>query len=200
MFGRDWRKSLLTKLQNYRTTPHHVTVETPAMMLMNREIHTKIPNVMTSQSYRGTKVKETDTRAEEQAKEYADRKRRAEEKYFKVKERVLLRQPHKNKYSTPFCIDPFTVIKINGFQLEIQDKHGQTYKRNSAHVKKYHESAEEREREREGWEEIEQPTTKEKTQRHHQLEEESTPHPTKANLYLSSHPREKEQTGITKPP
>ena len=144
MFGRDWRKSLPTLLRHYRTTPHHITVETPAMMLMNREIRTKIPNVMTRKSYHETKAKETDTRAKEQAKEYAGRKRRAEEKYFKVKERVLLRQPHKNKYSTPFCIDPFTVIKINGSQLEIQDKHGQTYKRKSARIKKYHESAEER--------------------------------------------------------
>ena len=111
--GREWRKSLPTMLRNYRTTPHQVTEETPAMMLMNRE-------------------------AKEQAKEYADRKRRAEEKDFKVGERVLLRQPHKNKYSTPFCSDPFTIIKKKGSQLEIQDKHGQTYKRNLIHVKKYH--------------------------------------------------------------
>ena len=131
----------------------------------------------TSKSYDDTKVKQTDTRAKEQAKEYADRKRRAEEKDFKVGERVLLRQPHKNKYSTPFCSDPFTIIKINGSQLEIQDKHGQTHKRNSAHVKKYHVSAEEREEE-----EIEHPTTKEIPQPHPQPEEESTPHPTQANL------------------
>ena len=136
--GRDWRKSLPTMLRNYRTTPHQVTGETPATMLMNREIRTKIPSVKTSKSYDDTKVIQTDTRAKEQAKEYADRKRRAEEKYFKVGERVLLRQPHKNKYSTPFCSDPFTIIRKKGSQLEIQDKHGQTYKRNSAHVKKYH--------------------------------------------------------------
>ena len=201
--GRDWRKSLPTMLRNYRTTPHQVTGETPAMMLMNREIRTKIPSVKTSKSYDDTKVKQTDTRAKEQAKEYADRKRRAEEKDFKVGERVLLRQPHKNKYSTPFCSDPFTIIKINGSQLEIQDKHGQTYKRNSAHVKKYHVSAEEREEE-----EIEQPTTKEIPQPHPQPEEESTPHPTQANLSppqplqpipIPTTPKRR-TTRITKPP
>ena len=31
---------------------------------------------------------------------------------------------------------------INGSQLELQDQHGQKYKRNSAHAKKYHEPAE----------------------------------------------------------
>ena len=105
-------------LRNHRTTPHQVTGETPAMMLMNREIRTKIPSVKTSKSYDDTKVKQTDTRAKEQAKEYADRKCRAEEKDFKVGERVLLRQPHKNKYSTPFCSDAFTIIKKKGSQLE----------------------------------------------------------------------------------
>lgn len=70
-----------------------------------------------------------------QRKEYADKKRRAEEKYFKV-ERKFFCQPHKNKCSTQFFSDTFTTVKINGSQLEIQDKHGQTHKRNSAHAKK----------------------------------------------------------------
>ena len=157
----------------------------------------------TSKSYDDTKVKQTDTRAKEQAKEYADRKRRAEGKDFKVGERVLLRQPHKNKYSTPFFSDPFTIIKIKGSQLEIQDKHGKTYKRNSAHVKKYHVSAEEREEK-----EIEHPTTKEIPQPHPQPEEESTPHPTQANLSPSQPLQpipipttpKRRTTRITKPP
>ena len=76
-------------LQNYRTTPHQITGETPAMMLMNREIRTKIPSMKTSKSYNDTKVKQTDTRAKEQAKEYADRKRRAEGKDFKVGESTV---------------------------------------------------------------------------------------------------------------
>ena len=61
--------------------------------------------------------------------------------------------------------------------MEIQDKREQTYKRNSAHVKKYNGSAEERKEE-----EVEHPTTKEVSQPHHQLEKGSTAHPTQANL------------------
>ena len=94
------------------------------------------------------------------------------------------------------CSDPFTIIKIKGSQLEIQDKHGQTYKRNSAHVKKYRVPAEEREEE-----EIEHPTTKEIPQPHLQPEEENTPHPTQAtyhhpnlcSLYQFPQPRKEEQ-------
>ena len=108
---------------------------------------------MSSKPYDDTKAQQTDARAKQQAKEYADRKCRAKEKDFKVGEKVLLRQPHKNEYSTQFCSDLFTINKVNGSQLEIQGKHGQVYKRNSAHAKRYLESTKEREEE----EEIENP-------------------------------------------
>jgi hypothetical protein len=88
-----------------------------------------------------------DAKAKQQAKEYANGKRRAREKDFKIGDKVLLRQPHTNKYSTQFCSVPFTIIKINGSQLELQDQHGQKYKRNSAHMKKYHEPTERKDEE-----------------------------------------------------
>lgn len=174
------------------------------MMLMNREIRTKLPSVKPSKSYDDTKAKQTDAKAKQQAKEYADRKRRAKEKDFKVGEKVLLRQPHKNKYSTQFSSDPFTIIKINGSQLEIQDKHGQTYKRNSAHAKKYYQSAEDREEE----EEIENPTTNELPQPSPRHEEE-TPPQSPQSTSLQSQPQQpkpfptppkRRTTRIIKPP
>ena len=67
--------------RNYRTTPHQVTWETPAMMLMNRELPTKLPTVKSSKSYDDTKVQQTDARAKQQAREYADKKRRAEKRF-----------------------------------------------------------------------------------------------------------------------
>lgn len=187
-------------LRNYRTTPHQVTGETPAMMLMNREIRTKLPSVKSSKSYDDRKAQQTDARAKKQAKEYADWKCQAKEKDFKVGEKVLLRQLHKNKYSTQFSSDPFTIIKINGSQLEIQDRHGQTYKRNSAHAKKYHESAEE--------EEIENPTTNKLPQPNPQPEEETPPQSSQATLSQSQPqqpipfptPPKRRTTRIIKPP
>ena len=145
--GRDWRKSLPMMLRNYRTTPHQSTGETPAMMLMHRELRTKLPSVKSSKSYDDTRAQQVDAKAKQQAKEYANGKRRAREKDFKIGDKVLLRQPHTNKYSTQFCSVPFTIIKINGSQLELQDQHGQKYKRNSAHMKKYHEPTERKDEE-----------------------------------------------------
>ena len=174
------------------------------MMLMNREMRTKLPTLKSSKSYDDKKVKQTDARAKQQAKEYADRKRWAEEKDFKIGEKVLLRQLHKNKYSTQFCSDPFTIIKINGSQLEIQDKHGQIYKRNSAHTKRYYESEENREEE----EEIENPAPKELPQPNPQPEEETQPQSSQTNPFTSP-PQEpipspaepkRRTTRISKPP
>ena len=109
---------------------------------------------------------------------------------------------YKRNYDTKQSIW-LTGIKINVYQLAFQVKHVQTYKRNSAHVKEYHESAEEREKE-----EVEHSTTKEVPQRHLQLEEKNTPHLTQANLSPTQHPQpipiptppERRTTRITKPP
>ena len=84
---------------------------------------------------------------------------------------MLIRQPHKSKYSTQFYSDPFTIVKINGSQSEVQDTHGQCYKRNSAHAKKYHESAEGRDEE----DDIENFTEEEVPERAPQPEEETLP-------------------------
>ena len=202
--GRDWRKSLPVMLRNYRTTPHQSTGETPAMMLMNRELRTKLPSFNTSKSFDDTRAQQTDAKAKKQAKEYADRKRRAQEKEFKIGDKVLLRQPHTNKYSTQFSSDPYTIIKINGSQLELRDKHGQKYKRNSAHAKKYHEVAEGRDEE----EDMEHPVNEQVPQQVPQPEEETTPQPEQVTqphqypqqpLPLHSPPR-KRSARKTKPP
>jgi hypothetical protein len=73
----------------YNTSSIHR--KTPAMMLMHRELRTKLPNVKSSQSYDDTRTKQPDAKAKKQAKEYADGKRRAREKKFKIGDKVLLR-------------------------------------------------------------------------------------------------------------
>ena len=50
-----------------------------------------------NKSYDDIKVQQTDAIAKQQAKEYADRKRWAEQKDFKVGKKAPLRQPHKKR-------------------------------------------------------------------------------------------------------
>ena len=67
-----------------------------------------------SKSYDDTKLQQTDARAKQQAKEYVDTKRRAEEKDFKVGEKVLFRQSHKSKNSTQICPTHLQSSKLMG--------------------------------------------------------------------------------------
>lgn len=113
------------------------------MMLMHRNLRTKIPSIKSNKAVDDEKIRVQDAKAKKEAKEYADRKRRAREKDFEIGDAVLLRQQHNNKYSTPFFSDPFTIVKINGSQVIVRDKQGKMHKRNPADVKRYHEVTEE---------------------------------------------------------
>lgn len=135
--GKDWRNTLPNMLRHYRTTPHQSTGETPAMMLMQRDLRTKLPSISPDKPLDDTKARKSDAKAKSQAKEYADSKRKAKIKEFKAGDLVLLQQRHHNKYSTAFHPDPLKIIQINGTQLVIEDKTGKTHRRNSAHVKKF---------------------------------------------------------------
>ena len=43
--GRDWQDAVITYVGRYRATPHSTTGATPAKLLFNRKIHTKLPAV-----------------------------------------------------------------------------------------------------------------------------------------------------------
>lgn len=81
--GKDWRKTLPTMIRNYRTTPHQSTNETTAKMLMQRELRTKLPSMaQPDQPQDVTKARESDAKAKKHAKEYADSKQKAKQKYL----------------------------------------------------------------------------------------------------------------------
>ena len=82
--GRNWKKSIPTMLQNYRTTPHRTTGKTPALLLMNRELRTKMPSIQqTLNNPISTDVKKTDADSKQKSKSLADKKRRATPHQFK---------------------------------------------------------------------------------------------------------------------
>ena len=72
--GKDWRKSLPTMLL---TTPHHMTAETPAKLLMHRELQTKTPSIQAQRNTSDSIVRAMDAQEKVKAKEYVDRKRHA---------------------------------------------------------------------------------------------------------------------------
>lgn len=136
--NKDWRKTLPTMLRNYRSTPHQTTKATPAQLLMHRELRTKLPGIGHDQED-DSKVRATDHNAKQHAKEYADSKRRATARDLKPGDLVLLQQKHRNKYTSTFNPEPLKIIQVNGSQIVMRDAKGNTYRRNSSHVKRYRE-------------------------------------------------------------
>ena len=126
---KDWRESLPNLLLHYRTTPHRITGQTPAKLLMNREIRTTIPNISTADEPTDLdmKVRKKDENEKSKAKVYTDKKRHAAERQMIVGDKVLVKQKRKNKYSTKFYKDPMTITKINGTQIVLTDRHGKQH-------------------------------------------------------------------------
>ena len=133
--GKDWRRTLPTMLLNYRTTPHRMTGETPAKLLMQRELRTKLPSVPAKKNTKDSIVRSKDAKEKDKAKAYADRKRHASHRNLKIGDFVLVTQRHTNKYSTKFHRNPMKIVKIHGTQIIIEDGHGTQHRRNISHVK-----------------------------------------------------------------
>ena len=137
--GGKWKESIPTMPQNYRTTPHRTTGKTPALLLMNREVQTRMPSIQqTLNNPISTDVKKTDADSKQKSKSLADKKRRATSHQFEKGEMVLLRQPHLNTFSTTFYLDPLEIINIKEIQIIMESKTGQIYRRNSSQIRKFH--------------------------------------------------------------
>ena len=125
--GKDWRTSLPNMLLQYRTTPHLMTGQTPAQLLFNRELKTKIPSLtsdIVDTQGNDAVTRQTDAQAKEKAKTYTDEKRHAFPRNLKTGDLVLVSQRKQNKSSTRFCKDPLAIKEIRGTQLILTDIHG----------------------------------------------------------------------------
>jgi hypothetical protein len=119
-----------------------MTGQTPAKLLLQREMRTKIPTIQPAKVKDGSRmdseVRNKDSSEKAKAKEYTNTEtRHAKTRNLAVGDEVLVTQKRKNKYSTQFGKDPMKIIKINGSQIILEDRHGKQHRRNSSHVKKY---------------------------------------------------------------
>ena len=72
-------------------------------------------------------------------KEQADRARNAEESSLVAGDKVLLKQQRLKKWTTPFESQPYELIDKCGNSVLVESPGGNQYKRNTTHVKLYHE-------------------------------------------------------------
>ena len=134
------KKNIWTEMRKfltaYRTTPHSSTGVTPAKLLFNREIRTKIPELENSR-YSDSEARDKDAEMKQKRTDYADEKRRARESDLEPGDLVLLKQRKENKLSTTYGTLPYTVNKKHGNEVVISSPEGVHVRRNVADVKKY---------------------------------------------------------------
>jgi hypothetical protein len=132
---KNWRSELQNFLLAYRTTPHATTGKSPAELLMNRKLRTKLPVVI--ETVKNSDVKLKDSSMKTKGKEYTDTVRKAEKSVISVGDKIILRQKHENKLSTKFDPIPYTVVEKKGNAVTLRSMDNQNILRNSSQMKKY---------------------------------------------------------------
>ena len=84
-------------------------------------------------------VRDQDREKKSKIKDYADRARNAEENSLVAGEKDFLKQQRLNKWTTPFESQPYELIDKCGNSVLVESPEGTQYKRNTIHVKLYHE-------------------------------------------------------------
>ena len=131
---RSYKEALHAFLRNYRTTPHCTTGVTPAMLMFGRETRNKLPSLTTKLNDR--KFQECDKRNKMRTKQYIDLKRRARSPDFNIGDKVLVKQPKHNKFTSIYNPVPYTIVKLRGTQITAQNaRHRIT--RNVSHFKHF---------------------------------------------------------------
>ena len=110
--GKDPRIEVQRRLLNYRNTIHPSTGKTPASLMMNRKIRTKLPAIIkpiNSKVHKEAREKDAKTREERKVK--LDKRRRAKEVEYKEGDWVLIKQ-EKTSTKPPFDPKSYTIIKV----------------------------------------------------------------------------------------
>ena len=137
--GKDWKKEVRKYLVAYMSTPHTTTGVSPAELLFGRKMRTKLPELREESIE--SEMRDRDGEMKAKAKQYADKKRNAQESDLAPGDKVLVKQERKNKLSTPFAPGPCDVVTKTGNSVVVESSEGVQRMRNTTHVKKYEETS-----------------------------------------------------------
>ena len=93
--GKNWRQGLFTFLRQYRATPHRTTGKSPSELLNGRRLKFTLPRVQYDQA--SPEIRQTDAKSKDKVKEYADKRSHAKSTDLNVGDKVLIKQPKKDK-------------------------------------------------------------------------------------------------------
>ena len=123
-----WHTSLVEKKNPYaeinkhllkmRTTPRPTTKKSPAELMYNRHIRTRLPQTTTLIGERGDieEAREEDRKMKQKQKKHKDSKQYVKPHQIKIGDQVLLKQKS-TKRNPPYDPDPYTVTAIRGHQI-----------------------------------------------------------------------------------
>ena len=102
---------------HYRTTPHRTTGVPPAELLFNRTVRGKLPVLKKRVVRRHSEARKMDAKRQSYNKQYADEKRHAKKSSIKVGDCVLIRQERRNKLTSNYNSEPYTVTFKNKCEI-----------------------------------------------------------------------------------
>ncbi|CAH2088405.1 unnamed protein product [Euphydryas editha] len=136
---KDLKESVGEYLMMYNSTPHSVTGKSPAELFFRRQNKDKIPSLLyNGQEFDDSDVRDRDKTQKEKGKEYADRKRRAEDSTITEGDKVYVKEMEKrNKLTANFNPTPHSVERVEGGDVLIRNEEtGKQLRRNVIHLKR----------------------------------------------------------------
>ena len=133
--GKDPKVELQKYLMQYRAAPHTTTGKSPAEMLFNRCLKTRLPQVFSSQETDQQKeIRRIHDTKKLKQKQHFDRKKKARPKSLEPGDQVLLKQ-RKTTVKPPFDPNPYTVTSTEGNRVFMQRGDGKQRVRDKNNVK-----------------------------------------------------------------
>lgn len=133
--GLPWKQQLNVFLREYRSTPHCTTGTSPAELLFQRKMRTKIPITTSSIISVDDVVRKRDKSAKDKMKALADTRKHATHINIKPGDTVLCRQQKQNKLTTPYSTKPLTVTRVKGTMVTAE-RQGHSITRNCSFFKR----------------------------------------------------------------
>ena len=132
--GKDWRRAIYGFLRNYRCIRHSTTGGAPSELLFHRKPRMKIPHVSSKvdENVIDSLASANDIRNKKKAKDYVDKKKRAQYSTIDVGDYVLLQQDKTGKLSTNFDHRPYRVTHKEGCIVTVE-REGRVLKRSTGH-------------------------------------------------------------------
>lgn len=136
--NRDWKKDLQDYLKMYYTTPHTTTGKTPADLMKNREMRSRLPSLKHYlEPLPSADFIDRDLEKKQKGKEAEDMRRGAKPNDLAVGDKVFLKNHFQGKTDTRFMPTEATVINRNGSRaVVVNESSGKQYTRHVTHLKK----------------------------------------------------------------